>query len=382
MEKSGMEYSSAGVVNTMNDYKVKYIWLIVRISSGHVVIDGPNVHTDRYCHRHKVRNCNECMIQSKWNTDNLKFWDRTLDIERLPIVSDYVKRRGYKPIFFILDGTHEYLIKNRKTLPELNPKLKILDKMIKKKEIMLLDREKWEKKGKVVDDIWWITFAIEINALILTNDGLRDWKDKRKDLDWNEIEKRKIGFSFDPKHAKWNKIGDECEEQIFTAPELETLSEMGSLQKKKMAILEKKELEERVSKLNLVIESLAKTTSEEINEGHDFFGYEEQIIEAWLAVFEVKDETLISKSTSMVWWFVVGYICGLDWYQHIEDGGNINTWTNHQKYDEELAKQNLGHSSTESKTRILENQFNLLEERTEKRFKFSPDQTSLLLLNP
>ena len=97
MEKSGMESSSAGVVNTMNDNKAKYIWLIVRISSGHVVIDGPNVHTDRYCLRHKVRNCKGCMIQSDWNTDNLKFWDRTLDIERLPIVSDYVKRRGYTP---------------------------------------------------------------------------------------------------------------------------------------------------------------------------------------------------------------------------------------------------------------------------------------------
>jgi hypothetical protein len=84
----------------------------------------------------------------------------------------------------------------------------------------------------------------------------------------------------------------------------------------------------------------------------------------------------------VVWKLVVGYICGLNWYHHIECGGGIITWTSHQKFDEELAKNNLGYSSTESHIRVLENQFNLLENRTELRFKFSPNQKSLLLLNP
>ena len=86
-----------------------------------------------------------------------------------------------------------------------------------------------------MDDIWWITFALEIDALILTNDKLRDWKPggkyARPDLDWVDIENRRVEFSFEPKNAKWNKFGDKCEEQVFTAAELETLAEMNPLQK-------------------------------------------------------------------------------------------------------------------------------------------------------
>ena len=177
--------------------------------------------------------------------DNPEYWDRTLDIERLPIVSEYVRSRGYSPRIFIFDSTHDYIIRNRKQFLELMPKLKILDKMIKKKEIILLSREKWRKGGKVVDDIWWITFALEIDALILTNDNLKDWRGKRQDLDWNDIENRKIGFSFEPRHAKWNKFGDECEEQVFTAAELERLAEMNPVQKMEVAKLERRKLLER-----------------------------------------------------------------------------------------------------------------------------------------
>ena len=314
--------------------------------------------------------------------DNPEYWDRTLDIERLPIVSEYVRSRGYMPRIFILDATRTYLLRNRKKLPELKPKLKILDKMIKKKEIILLDRDKWKKEGKVVDDIWWITFALEIDALILTNDKLKDWKEKRQDLDWNDIENRKIGYSFEPKHARWNEFGEKCEEQVFTAAELERLAEMNPVQKMEMAKLEKQKHLEKAAELEIIIQSLAKTTPEEITEKHDFLGYEEEIIEAWLTVFEVKDGSLSSERSMTVWRFVVGYICGLDWHQHINNGGDIRSWTNHQKYDEELAKESLGYTATESHIRILEDQFNLLEERTEKRFKFNPNQELLLFLNP
>lgn len=385
MEKSGMESYSAGGVNAMNDNKLNRVWIIVTLAAEHVVIDGPNVHTDNYCLHHKLRHCRTCLITSKWDTNDAEYWDRTLDIERLPIVSDYVKKRGYKPKFFILDGTHQYLLDNRKTLPEIKPKLRIMDKMIRKKEIILLDREKWKKQGKVVDDIWWITFALEIDALILTNDQLRDWKPggkyARPDLDWDDIENRRVEFSFEPKHAKWNKFGDKCEEQVFTAAELETLAEMDPLQKMEMLELERQAAIEKTEKISQLIESLAKTTADEINQGHDFFGYEQQIIDAWLAAFEFEEGALSMERTTTVWWFVVGYICGLNWFKHKEDGGNIHTWTNHPKYDELTARHNLRYGSNESHIRILENQFNLLEDRTELRFKFSPDQKSLMCLN-
>ena len=98
--------------------------------------------------------------------------------------------------------------------------------------------------------------------------------------------------------------------------------------------------------------------------------------------FEFGEGALSMERTSTVWCFVVGYICGLNWFKHIEDGGSIITWINHPKFDEELAKKNLGYGSNESDTRILENQFNLVENKTELSFKFSPDQKMLIVLNP
>ena len=156
---------------------------------------------------------------------------------------------------------------------------------------------------------------------------------------------------------------------------------MDPLQKMEMLELERQAAIEKTEKISQLIESLAKTTADEINQGHDFFGYEQQIIDAWLAAFEFEEGALSMERTTTVWWFVVGYICGLNWFKHKEDGGNIHTWTNHPKYDELTAKHNLGYGSNESHIRILENQFNLLEDRTELRFKFSPDQKSLMCLN-
>mgnify|MGYP001447245135 CR=1 FL=1 len=106
----------------MNHNKGKIVWLTVGVNSGYVVVDGPNVHTDRYCLLHKVRYCKACRIQSKKKMDNPEYWDRTLDIERLPIVSEYVRSRGYRPRIFIFDATHDYIIRNRKQFLELMPK--------------------------------------------------------------------------------------------------------------------------------------------------------------------------------------------------------------------------------------------------------------------
>ena len=93
MEKRGMESSSAGGENTMNNNKQNRVWLFVTLAARHIVIDGPNVHTDTHCLLHDMRNCSECLIKSKNNQRDEKYWDRTLDIERFPIVSNYVKKR-------------------------------------------------------------------------------------------------------------------------------------------------------------------------------------------------------------------------------------------------------------------------------------------------
>ena len=81
MGKKRMESSSAVGGNTMKNNKLNGIWITVTLVAQDVVIDGPNVWTDRVCKKHEIRYCKTCYIRSKKNYNNLEYWDRTLDIE-------------------------------------------------------------------------------------------------------------------------------------------------------------------------------------------------------------------------------------------------------------------------------------------------------------
>lgn len=71
------------------------------------------------------------------------------------------------------------------------------------------NRDDWDDKKKLLkmiseneikvatadqnDDYWWISFAIKKNALIITNDKMRDWRAKNPKIA-KEINKRRVGF--------------------------------------------------------------------------------------------------------------------------------------------------------------------------------------------
>jgi hypothetical protein len=75
-----------------------------------------------------------------------------------------------------------HVIKNR---DDWDDKEKLLD-MISKNEIKVVTADQ-------NDDYWWISFAIKENALIITNDKMRDWRAKNPKIAKN-INKRRVGF--------------------------------------------------------------------------------------------------------------------------------------------------------------------------------------------
>jgi hypothetical protein len=75
-----------------------------------------------------------------------------------------------------------HAIKNR---DDWDDKEKLLD-MISKNEIKVVTADQ-------NDDYWWISFAIKENALIITNDKMRDWRAKNPKIAKN-INKRRVGF--------------------------------------------------------------------------------------------------------------------------------------------------------------------------------------------
>ena len=81
-----------------------------------------------------------------------------------------------------------HAMKNR---DDWDDKKKLLD-MISKKEIKIANADQ-------NDDYWWISFARKENALIITNDKMRDWRAKNPKLA-KDINKRRVGFDIQGKN--------------------------------------------------------------------------------------------------------------------------------------------------------------------------------------
>ena len=334
-----------------------------------VVVDGPNVHTDNICLEHDIRNCRICIKKYGGNTSDKKYWDRTLDIHRLQIVTRYVKERGLEPRIFILDGTLSYIRHNRHKFPEVKKKHRILKKLMDENVIVMLDREKWKNHNNdTIDDIWWISFALEIDAYaIMTNDSLRDWREKRKDIPWDEIDKKKVSFMFDPKEATRD------ERQTFISPELKKQFEMPYKNKLEMAKIEEENLLQKLVLKQQEIAQLTSTTYSEKSEGHDFRGYESQIIKGWLSEID-RDGGTSGGLTGTIWTNVAACILGMNPDNHLD-------LYNNDLFDRKKVMSMLGYDQTESITRILEDQMVLIEQHTGLSLKFSPDRKSVDFLN-
>ena len=88
------------------------ISIIVSVQPRFVVVDGPNVHTDRYCLQHNRRQCTKCKIKFGWKME--KGFDRSLDVDKLKIVADRLLEYGYETLISIFDTTYHKLRTNRK----------------------------------------------------------------------------------------------------------------------------------------------------------------------------------------------------------------------------------------------------------------------------
>ena len=347
------------------------ISIIVSVQPRFVVVDGPNVHTDRYCLQHNRRQCTKCKIKFGWKME--KGFDRSLDVDKLKIVADRLLEYGYEPRISIFDTTYHNLRTNRKKNEDFGTKWKILRKLTNKGKIIVLDKEKWLRDDKVIDDIWYLDIALQIDAIIMTNDNFKDWKKDRPDIDWEKVENSRIRFLFTPEEI------DMGEPQVFAVPELpkltdlppEKLIEMRESERRKLldkAAAIDSEINELKSK-QLVISSQAKTSESEIGEGHDFLGHEEEIISAWLELIELGGGTT-GAFASTLWRNVAGAVLGLDYSDH-------GVLARNDKFDTNLAKEKMGFSPEEEPIRILEHQMTLLEEHTGMQIKFSPNQSSV-----
>ena len=116
------------------------ISIIVSVQPRFVVVDGPNVHTDRYCLQHNRRQCTKCKSRFGWEMKNIpgkkKRFDRTLDVDRLKIVADRLLEYGYEPRISIFDTTYHNLRTNRKKNEDFGTKWKILRKLTNKGKII------------------------------------------------------------------------------------------------------------------------------------------------------------------------------------------------------------------------------------------------------
>lgn len=353
------------------------ISIIVSVQPRFVVVDGPNVHTDRYCLQHKRRQCTKCKRRFGWEMKNIpgkkKRFDRTLDVDRLKIVSDRILEYGYEPRISIFDTTYHNLRMNRKTNEDYGTKWEIMKKLTNEGKIIVLDREKWQRDGKVIDDIWYLDIALQIDAIIMTNDNFKDWKKDRPDIDWGKVENSRIRFLFTPEEI------DMTEPQVFALPELPKLSELPPEKLIEMREMEKRKLLEKAEAIDseiselkykqLVINSQTKTSVSEIGQGHDFLGHEEEIISAWLELIDLGGGTT-DVFTSTLWRNVAGAVLGLEYSDH-------GVLARNDKFDTNLAKEKMGFTPEEEPIRILEHQMTLLEEHTGMQIKFSPDQSSV-----
>ena len=267
----------------MKDNKPFSICITVTFVHGVVVVDGPNVVHENICKEHDRRNCPSCKRRYK-DYNNEIYWDRTFDLHRLEILDSALEQRGYKAIIWIKWGTYNYAKKKAKKFPEIQ--LSLLQRMVDEGSVITPKPES--------DDIWWITLALEMDALILTNDNFKDKKSREgiktrertnyPDLNWKEIDDKTYRFEFQP---------DTClrgEEQKLLIPDLPNHPDLTPEESREVEIvrLEKRLEELKTERSTVRIEDLigevAMTTNEEMAEENHTFN--DEIIQSWDTAFE------------------------------------------------------------------------------------------------
>ena len=244
-----------------------------------VIVDAPNVYYDNYCKKHNLRECDKCkkemidlgIIKKRGkreyaDTNNKKWFTRSLEISRLEIVVDFIVKRGYQPLLYCESGMRDYLNgwALKKYPDEVPQKRDMLSSLVESKYVIFDDHGKKphgsnkEENENWDDDIWIIHMALQLReeydteSFIMSNDGFYAWRKNRTDLDWGLIDTIQVKFEWQPKIAEFKDPTD----QIFLAPKLKKIVEAKPSIEMKRIRTEIRKLDQRKKELMLKLQSL------------------------------------------------------------------------------------------------------------------------------
>ena len=364
-----------------------------------VIVDGPNIYHDNICIKHRYRNCSRCkdemiklggkFVKKKRkntyaDTSNSEWFERTLDMSRLPIVVNFIRNCGYRPVIYCNQSTKNWLetIGAVKYPDDVLPKLKILNELHQKGEVVF-DNNRWKPKGVEKDsddnwddDIWIIHMALQfrnqlgIDSYIMSNDRFLGWKSMRADLDWKLIDEIQIMFEWQPKEV------EEKDEQLFLAAKLKKLKNI-SVENKRANIKNKIDrLQEELSELDAtdpIQNELHKfaVTAENILLQEKDLPHVKEIIRAWEKAFKSKNKTTIWD----FWWYLNSELGIL--YEPFNGGIAAPgvDFTNPYSLDEKLVRVKLGFKDDVNPYRVVEECVIIYSDSTGKELKFNPDLT-------
>ena len=327
--------------------------LIVTFVRGTVVVDGPNVVHENICKEHERRNCPSCKKRHS-NWDDEDHWDRTFDLQRLEMLDSALAERGYKALIWIKWGTYNYAKRKAKKFPEIQ--FSLLERMVDEGTVITPKPDN--------DDIWWITLALQMDALILTKDHFRRERKNYPDLDWSDIDDRTYEYQFQPETCLRN------EKQSLLIPDLPNHPDMTpeEIRKAKISKL-KKQLEELMAEDDEAnrdrIRDFAMTTNEEMSEENHTF--HDEIIQSWDMAFRGGGgQARCYHGHGSIWNNLILNICGIsvfDYYPSPID-------PDHEIFLDYGLREKLGYSKNTSWRTILENQLVIYSEYIDREIKF------------
>ena len=377
-----------------------HLWILATVGTpiSVVIVDGPNVYHDNVCKKHRVRNCSpcqdemiklggDCVVKKRGkvfaNQKNDDWWERTLDMDRLPRVANFIQSHGHKPVIYCQSSTRGWLSGYglKKYPDDVGPKHKILEEL-HQQGVVVFDTHGGKPRGvhkdeddNWDDDIWIIHMALQyreqhgVDSYIMSNDKFRNWKKKRQDLDWKLIQNIHIMFEWQPKEAK------EEVDQLFLAAKLKKLKSLPAdasdpIEDERERIKGEIERHERIAEsLQDELDKFAVTSSSEIKEKKES-PHVEEIIRAW--------EKSLNKNQTSIWNYWFNLRLELAWpvtydYPITHEPGV--DFTHPASAEDRLVRVKLGFEDDVNPYRVVEECLIIYSNTTGKELKFSPDQT-------
>jgi len=102
--------------------------------------------------------------------------------ERLQIAISHCESLGWPTTAILKKGTYLHAVRNQHL--DTVGDIEILDQLIAEQMVILVNRKK--------EDIYWIDYGVQLNALLITNDKFKDERSNYPDRDWVDIDRRTL----------------------------------------------------------------------------------------------------------------------------------------------------------------------------------------------